>query len=206
MGKNIVISVLLVIVLCLSGYLVYDKVIDKKENTNPVVENGNTEVKSDSDLKYKIVKDWNKITDETTCSGEYNETFNSINVKITYSGCIFDDFRNEIRVNGEKVELSSSLLRDFAFYGNYLIFSSTSTSGVWLDIYDTINKDSIYSSTSFGYLNGGYTIEDDKIVFTGVEGGDMFPFIQSSGYKYSKFEFRYENGKLSDPILVDRWN
>ena len=206
MGKNIVISVLLVIVLCLGGYLVYDKIIDKKEDTNQVIENSNTETKSEDTVKYKIVKDWKKITDETTCSGEYNETFNNINVKISYSGCEIPGIENEIRVNGEKVELSSYLLRDFAFYGNYLIFSSTNTSGVWFEIYDTISKDSIYSSTSFGYLNGGYTIEDDKIVFTGVEGGDMFPLIQSSGYKYSKFEFRYENGKLSDPILVDRWN
>ena len=206
MNKNIVISILLVIILCLGGYLVYDKLIDKKEDTNQVIENSNTETKSNSAVKYKIVKDWKKITDKDNCSGEYNETFNNINVKISYSGCTFDDYKMELRINGEIVKLELPFLKDFAFYGNYLIFGTSSTGATNFEIYDTISKDSIYSSNISGYLGADYTIEDNKIVYIGMDGGDMFPLIQSSGYKYSKFEFRYENGKLSDPILVDRWN
>jgi len=205
MGKNIVISVLLVIVLCLGGYLVYDKMFDKKEDTNQVVENDNTETKSDNNVKHKIVKDWERIADEKTCSGEYNETFNSINVKISHSGCTFDDYKMELTVNGERVKLELPNLVEFAFFGNYLIFSTSSTSSINLEIYDTINKKTIYSSNSLGYFNSGYTIEDNKMIFIGRECGEQCS-QSSSGYKYAKFEFRYENEKLSDPILAERWN
>ena len=206
MGKNIVISVLLVIVLCLGGYLVYDKMFDKKGDTNQVVENDNTETKSEDNVKYKIVKDWKKITDETTCSGEYNETFNNINVKISYSGCTFDDSKMELSVNGEKVKLELPNLVEFAFYDNYLVFSTSSTSGTELEIYDTINKTFIPSFSKItGYFRENYIIDGNKLVAIGRECGEQCS-QPSSGYKYAKFEYKYENGKLSDPILVERWN
>ena len=206
MGKNIVISILLVIILCLGGYLVYDKIIDKKDNTNQVVENSNTETKSEDNVKYKIVKDWKKITDETTCTGEYNETFNNINVKISYSGCTFDDYKMELSINEEKVKLEVPNLSEFAFYGNYLIFSTSSTSGTELEIYNTLNKNFIPSfSKTTGYFRVNYTIDGNKLAVIGRECGEQCS-QPSSGYKYAKFEYEYENGKLSDSVLVDKWN
>ena len=204
MKKNIVITVLLVIILCLVGCLAYE-IIDKKGN-NKVVEKGNTETKTDGALKTKIVKDWERTTDENTCSGKYDETFNNINVKISYSGCTFDDYKMELKVNGEKVKLEFPNLVEFAFYENYLIFSTSGTSGTELEIYDTLNKTFISSfSQATGYFRVNYTIDGNKLVVVGRECGEQCS-QPSSGYKYAKFEYEYADGQFKDPVKVEKWN
>ena len=211
--KNVVITVLAVLVLGLGGYLVYDKVIDKKEVKCNCTSNEETKYENETkeenkeEVKFKIVKSYvenGKYTDEATCTGEYNETFNNINVKIAYSGCNFDDHKFELKVNGEKLTKILNLSQ-FAFYNNYLILINYDTSFISLEIYDSVNKNFVYSSSEAGYRYNDFTIEGNKIIFTGSECGEQCG-LESSGYKYTKFEFEYENGKLKEPVLVDKWN
>ena len=207
--KNTIILILSLLVIGLGSYVIFDKVISKETkniNTLEVVENTNTESKNASEVRYKIVKDWKNNTDENSCSGEYNETYNNINVKISYSGCTFDDFKNELRVNGDIVKLELPTLGDFAFLGKYLIFELSSTSSIQLKIYDTSSKNFVYTDVTDYHLLSNWNIESNNLYFTGKFSKDMFPLQPYPGYESAKFEFTYENDKLSEPVIVEKWN
>ena len=71
MKKNIIICILVILVLGLCGYLVYDKLNDKKESTNTAVESNDTEIEHSNLNDELAVRQLLDSVSISTCGGGY---------------------------------------------------------------------------------------------------------------------------------------
>lgn len=103
MNKNIIITILLIVVLCLGGYLVFDKVIDKKDNNiksdNKVQENINEENSTKEDENYDL-EEAKKLMEIYVTPYTANKIFDGLSstlkLKIAYKSLNYDTFPEKI--------------------------------------------------------------------------------------------------------------
>ena len=160
-NNNFVICVLIVLVLALGGYLVYDKFFTKevKQECKPTKE-------TVAEGIYKIV-DVESDKSETTYNGikvattaEYNKTEPSI---------LWND--TSIKVNDVEVKdkVSIGLTSQYAIYGKYVIFITGNTSARQIAIYNTQDQSvKTYGSSELSYYLTYIDIDDSGITIVGT--------------------------------------
>lgn len=94
--KNVIITILLIIVLCLGGYLVYDKVIDKKDNNvkdNNKVEENTTNETEERDYNLDDAKKlMETYVDDVTSIYIFNGLDSKVKLKIAYKNLNYSSY------------------------------------------------------------------------------------------------------------------
>ena len=214
-NKNVLIALMALIIICLVGYIVYAKFIQKNDtnapkdinnqqtdNTNKELENNNTGISK------KL------ISLKSSCNG-ISETYNNITVELKK---IESEYRcqYELKINGKKISADEAIeVESIEFYDNYVIVFTTSDGGSSIYLVDTKNTNyDTYDGVEYhhtedivgcplGWNPNSYTSDDKGILIDGTSIWGQCG-IANPGYNYAKIRVKYENGKFGSPEIVEK--
>lgn len=136
----IIISILCVLVLCLGGYIVYDKMVNNKEissnnNTENTNINTDTKVENNSNLVGKISFN-NYCTNNTVCEkeiGNININNQTLKLSVNFKNLNTENVSGYIILGSKKLNISNlsnfgteKVIDGFEIYQNYLILYMSS--------------------------------------------------------------------------------
>ena len=185
MKKNTIIIVLIIIVLCLTGYIVYDKVISKDNeqtneptnNTNQITENNQKETWID----YLLSTDINSI-EVNYCDLSIDKSLGAERLKST-------------DITKEELAKILNQLKDETLIKWYL--AGTGCGGCCPSI--QVKYSTTYGNFSFTYGHNGFYVKQENIVGTSqlsFEDINFLKVIENSDYKVSFVDGGEEQGKL----------
>lgn len=206
MKKNIVITILAVIVLSLSGYFIYDKVISKKDNAKPSTDK-QEEIKTKS--KYLLKKLTDSVDDKIEFYDEFvvydsGYVFQYRNANNESKVVIFDkeghDITNTIYDNKTNTNVSLRVINDSLFSIEFSLYKSIVVNSKFKIVLELNNEilDSwfnkkyliVYSESNNKRLYGIYDIDGKKIIDKKYE------------YLYSKEDSNYLLAEKDDKTGV----
>ena len=167
-GKNIVIVFLILIVLGLSGFIVYDKYVKEEVNTNETKNTTVTEKEESNE-----VKEVETTKTGVIYSGEIikeDKDFGTINLFGKEETVKYVSNEQKLYISNKSIDLTNSGLNNIVVMGNYLVLGLDG-SGYRFEIYNSSLEKVDQVGNSLGLLIGTKTntdklvIDDNNIIY-----------------------------------------
>lgn len=215
-GNNKLLVVLMtLIILCLVGYIVYTKFIQKSDTDTS--KDNNTQEKDHNNQQTDNTNNGvsKKLISLKGSCNDVSEAYNNINVNLKKIESEYT-CQYELKINGKKISTDEALeVESFEFYDNYVIAFTTSDGGSSIYLVDTKNTNyDTYNGIEYhhtedivgcplGWNPNSYTSDDEGILIDGTSIWGQCG-IANPGYNYAKIRVKYENGKFGLPEIVEK--